>query len=237
MKISVNLMPLFDFLPEESIRKVLPTLVSQLQPTGIASLGIPLTVPLLEIFPEDWFRFLRQGIFTYTMLYLPPEEDLIKAALRIRPEMIVICDREQGQSVIPDPIVGEVDESRLKELKQLLDAHRISLGMWTVPHGRFRKKVQKLPLDWLDISASDLLESEDNRELILKMEDYSNLALLARKLGIGVSISGDFSLIDLKWIHDIHNVEEVIFHRTFLENSLLFGVQKTVEMIRAHLRE
>jgi pyridoxine 5'-phosphate synthase PdxJ len=235
MKIAVSLDPLFRMFRPEKSEGVILNAISLLQGAGVSSISLPVHTNLLETHGEDWFIICRKAIKTHCIVQMPMEDDLVKLALRMKPDMIIFGQTQGPEGLKFRPVDPQEDQSWLIETGMNLEANSISMGLFLEAQPKLMKHVQKINPDWIELSAFPLLESMDSNDLILKMEDYSNVSLMAAKLGIGITLQGDFALPDLHVPLEIQNLDEILLHDSFWELSMIYGIDKTLEMIRLQL--
>lgn len=236
MNIGIALDPLYKLFRKEKSESIILNAIGQLQGAGVSNISFPLTYDLLEKYGEEWFIICRKAIQTHCTIRMPQEDDLVKMALKIKPDMIIFGDIMNTENPGLSPIDPQLQQDWLSDVKLTLEANSISLGILIDPKPKSMKHVQKIKPDWLELSGDHLLQSVDSNDLLLKTEDYSNVCLMASKLGMGVTLNGDFSLTDLHLPHEIQNISELVLNDSFWELCTIYGIDKTLEMVRFHLR-
>lgn len=235
MKLSVQLEPLLYMLRQSSFKAIILNAISQLQANGVSAITFPLSEELLDKISEDWYRIFRSACQVYTIIHMPPDDELMRVALKLKPNMVVFGEKFVEDTYELEPLQPPLLTDWLKETKLNLDANHISMGLKLFPQANLLKTVQKIQIDWLEFPIHSLLECEDTNDLILKIEDFANATLMARKLGMGVTLSGDIKLTDMFTLQEIKNTDEVLLNFPFWEQSILYGIDKTLEMYRYYL--
>lgn len=234
MKLSLHTRKLFQFYSDGPSHFTISALIALIQQTGVHAISIPMHSKLLE--HEPFLQFIRSGIGITCIIECPQNDQLLSAAIKLKPNMIILGDEESETSFTINPFRNDIPVDLIKESILNLEAHNISAGIFMEPDMKLIRSIKNLDLDWLVLSTVPLFESTDSNDVIMNLENLSNCVVAGKKLGMGISLSGDFPLDRLDLVQEITHIDEIIVHEPFWSCTPLYGAIKTTELLMSHLK-
>jgi len=178
-------------------------------------------------------ELLRTVIKTKLNLEMGVSEEIVKIALKIKPDMATLVPEEEGEVTTQGGLDLSRDNPRLKEVISLLHQAKIPVSLFINPDPNSVKKSHRLGADMVELHTGIYAEKEDPLEAATEVERIAGAAALARKLTLGVNAGHDLNYQNVDKICLIEDIEEFSIGHSIISRACLVGMKEaTREMVR-----
>ncbi len=178
-------------------------------------------------------ELLRTLIKTKLNLEMGVSEEIVKIALKIKPDMATLVPEEEGEVTTQGGLDLSRDNPRLKEVISLLHQAKIPVSLFINPDPNSVKKSLRLGADMVELHTGIYAERKDPLEAATEVERIAGAAALARKLTLGVNAGHDLNYQNVDKICLIEDIEEFSIGHSIISRACLVGIKEaTREMIR-----
>jgi len=178
-------------------------------------------------------ELLRTLIKTKLNLEMGVSEEIVKIALKIKPDMATLVPEEEGEVTTQGGLDLSRDNPRLKEVISLLHQAKIPVSLFINPDPNSVKKSHRLGADMVELHTGIYAEKEDPLEAATEVERIAGAATLARKLTLGVNAGHDLNYQNVDKICLIEDIEEFSIGHSIISRACLVGMKEaTREMVR-----
>ncbi len=178
-------------------------------------------------------ELLRTLIKTKLNLEMGVSEEIVKIALKIKPDMATLVPEEEGEVTTQGGLDLSRDNPRLKEVISLLHQAKIPVSLFINPDPNSVKKSLRLGADMVELHTGIYAERKDPLEAATEVERIAGAAALARKLTLGVNAGHDLNYQNVDKICLIEDIEEFSIGHSIIARACLVGIKEaTREMIR-----
>ncbi|TET26964.1 pyridoxine 5'-phosphate synthase [Candidatus Aerophobetes bacterium] len=178
-------------------------------------------------------ELLRTVIKTKLNLEMGVSEEIVKIALKIKPDMATLVPEEEGEVTTQGGLDLSRDNPRLKEVISLLHQAKIPVSLFINPDPNSVKKSHRLGADMVELHTGIYAEKKDPLEAATEVERIAGAAVLARKLTLGVNAGHDLNYQNVDKICLIEDIEEFSIGHSIISRACLVGMKEaTREMVR-----
>ncbi len=178
-------------------------------------------------------ELLRTVIKTKLNLEMGVSEEIVKIALKIKPDMATLVPEEEGEVTTQGGLDLSRDNPRLKEVISLLHQAKIPVSLFINPDPNSIKKSHRLGADMVELHTGIYAEKEDPLEAATEVERIAGAVALARKLTLGVNAGHDLNYQNVDKICLIEDIEEFSIGHSIISRACLVGMKEaTREMVR-----
>ncbi|MBA7659486.1 Pyridoxine 5'-phosphate synthase [subsurface metagenome] len=178
-------------------------------------------------------ELLRTVIKTKLNLEMGVSEEIVKIALKIKPDMATLVPEEEGEVTTQGGLDLSRDNPRLKEVISLLHQAKIPVSLFINPDPNSVKKSHRLGADMVELHTGIYAEKKDPLEAATEVERIAGAAALARKLTLGVNAGHDLNYQNVDKICLIEDIEEFSIGHSIISRACLVGMKEaTREMVR-----
>ena len=178
-------------------------------------------------------ELLRTVIKIKLNLEMGVSEEIVKIALKIKPDMATLVPEEEGEVTTQGGLDLSRDNPRLKEVISLLHQAKIPVSLFINPDPNSIKKSHRLGADVVELHTGIYAERKDPLEAATEVERIAGAAALARKLTLGVNAGHDLNYQNVDKICLIEDIEEFSIGHSIISRACLVGMKEaTREMVR-----
>jgi pyridoxine 5-phosphate synthase len=178
-------------------------------------------------------ELLRTVIKTKLNLEMGVSEEIVKIALKIKPDMATLVPEEEGEVTTQGGLDLSYALPRLKEVVSLLHQAKIPVSLFINPAPNSVKKSHRLVADMVELHTGIYAEKEDPLEAATEVERIAGAAVLARKLTLGVNAGHGLNYHNVDKICLIEDIEEFSIGHSIISRACLVGMKEAVrEMVR-----
>jgi pyridoxine 5-phosphate synthase len=164
----------------------------------------------------------------------PREQKFIDLVLAVKPQQVTLVPDSMGQLTSDHGWDTVKHKDYLKEISSEFKKAGIRVSVFVDPILKMIEGAKESGADRIELYTEEYARfySTKRKEVI---KPFTEAALVAQKLGLGINAGHDLSLENLKFFKDnIHGLQEVSIGHALISDALYFGLENTVQM---YLRE
>lgn len=175
---------------------------------------------------------LKEVVQSHLNLAIPLTDEMVKKALKWLPDMVTLLPaiREVSLNTSLD-VVSNLEF--VEDVAAALRANNIVVNVLIDPEPQQIRAAAKARVDYIHLNSNPLRSVEDLGTMSDLIERLRSIAVAANKLGMGVSTGRGLNVQNIRDVIDIGFIEELNVGRALIARSLLVGVEKAVEQMKA----
>jgi len=182
---------------------------------------------------ERDLEILRSTIKTKLNLEMGTNEEIVKIALRIKPDMATLVPEKEEEITTEGGLDFSRNDSRLKEVISLLHDRKIMVSLFIDPTSSNIKRAHRYNSDTVEIHTGHYAEVRDELEIATELEKIAGAASLARKLGLRVNAGHGLDYQNVKKVCLIEEIQEFSIGHSIIARACLVGIKEAVaEMLK-----
>ena len=182
---------------------------------------------------ERDLEILRATIKTKLNLEMGTNEEVVKIALRVRPDLATLVPEKEEEITTEGGLDFSRNDSRLKEVISLLHDRKIMVSLFIDPTSSNIKKAHRYNSDTVEIHTGHYAETKNELEIATELEKMAGAAALARKLGLGVNAGHGLDYQNVKKVCLIEEIQEFSIGHSIIARACLVGIKEAVaEMLK-----
>lgn len=182
---------------------------------------------------ERDLEILRAIIKTKLNLEMGTDEEIVKIALRIKPDMATLVPEREEEITTEGGLDFSRNDSRLKEVISLLHDRKIMVSLFIDPTSSNIKKAHRYNSDTVEIHTGHYAEVRNELEIATELEKIAGAAALAKKLGLRVNAGHGLDYQNVKKVCLIEEIQEFSIGHSIIARACLVGIKEAVaEMLK-----
>ena len=182
---------------------------------------------------ERDLEILRATIKTKLNLEMGTDEEIVKIALRIKPDLATLVPEKEEEITTEGGLDFSRNDSRLKEVISLLHDRKIMVSLFIDPTSSNIKKAHRYNSDTVEIHTGHYAEAKNELEIATELEKIAGAAALARKLGLRVNAGHGLDYQNVKKVCLIEEIQEFSIGHSIIARACLVGIKEAVaEMLK-----
>lgn len=182
---------------------------------------------------ERDLEILRATIKTKLNLEMGTNEEVVKIALRVKPDMATLVPETEEEITTEGGLDFSRNDSRLKEVISLLHDRKIMVSLFIDPTSSNIKKAHRYNSDTVEIHTGHYAEARNELEIGTELEKIAGAASLARKLGLRVNAGHGLDYQNVKKVCLIEEIQEFSIGHSIIARACLVGIKEAVaEMLK-----
>ena len=182
---------------------------------------------------ERDLEILRATIKTKLNLEMGTDEEIVKIALRVKPDLATLVPEKEEEITTEGGLDFSRNDSRLKEVISLLHDRKIMVSLFIDPTSSNIKKAHRYNSDTVEIHTGHYAETKNELEIATELEKIAGAAALARKLGLGVNAGHGLDYQNVKKVCLIEEIQEFSIGHSIIARACLVGIKEAVaEMLK-----
>lgn len=178
---------------------------------------------------------IRKMNKTFFNLHIPPEPQIVKQALSIKPDMVTFVDISRTDGIELMPLSSMNLAEVVSQLMPDLAANNISVAVFALPEMNVLKQLTRVKVDYVQFDATEVTMAADSNEEMVAFDKLGSASMAAAKLGIGVNTSGGIDYNHLPGLSGILRVEDIIVGSSIVKRAMLVGLEKAVAEARQQI--
>jgi pyridoxine 5-phosphate synthase len=178
---------------------------------------------------ERDLRLLKELSKSFFNLHIPVNDDALKLALSVMPDMVTFVDVKSNDPRNFSSIDLSLHQPEIEQMVPDLQANKISVSILIKPELDALKVISKLPIDYIEIDVSDFTTASDINEEIVVLDKIKSAAMAVGKWGMGVNCFGNIGYDDIPALAQAPNLEDITIGSELIQRSLLVGIDKAIE--------
>ena len=182
---------------------------------------------------ERDLEILRSTIKTKLNLEMATNEEIVKIALRVKPDLATLVPEKEEEITTEGGLDFSRNDSRLKEVISLLHDRKIMVSLFIYPTSSNIRKAHRYNSDTVEIHTGHYAEARNELEIATELEKIAGAAALARKLGLGVNAGHGLDYQNMKKVCLIEEIQEFSIGHSIIARACLVGIKEAVaEMLK-----
>jgi len=182
---------------------------------------------------ERDLEILRATIKTKLNLEMATNEEIVKIALRLKPDLATLVPETEEEITTEGGLDFSRNDSRLKEVISLLHDRKIMVSLFIDPTSSNIKKAHRYNSDTVEIHTGHYAEARNELEIGTELEKIAGAASLARKLGLRVNAGHGLDYQNVKKVCLIEEIQEFSIGHSIIARACLVGIKEAVaEMLK-----
>lgn len=182
---------------------------------------------------ERDLEILRATVKTKLNLEMGTNEEIVKIALRIKPDLATLVPEKEEEITTEGGLDFSRNDSRLKEVISLLHDGKIMVSLFIDPTSSNIKKAHRYNSDTVEIHTGHYAEARNELEIATELEKIAGAAALARKLGLRVNAGHGLDYQNVKKVCLIEEIQEFSIGHSIIARACLVGIKEAVaEMLK-----
>ena len=170
------------------------------------------------------------------MLELPANQEALRAAFELKPQVAIIT----GDIVGSGPLES-YDAIRLKEqlrsfLQNLKDAE-VPAAVLIEPDLEQLKALYRLAVPMVVLNTCKLAEAQSDEALNESLASFADVVKSAQRFGMEIAVSGSLTPREIRFLAPIEEIKSLIIGHYFWSRALAVGLKETYGEIKTALME
>lgn len=177
---------------------------------------------------EDDLEILRAIIKTKLNLEMGTNEETVRIALRIKPDLATLVPEKEEEITTEGGLDFSRKDSRLTEVISLLHDRKIMVSLFIDPTSNNIKKAHRYNSDTVELHTGPYAEAKNELEMATELEKIAGAATLARKLGLRVNAGHGLNYQNVKNVCLVEEIEEFSIGHSIIARACLVGIKEAV---------
>lgn len=177
---------------------------------------------------EDDLEILRAIIKTKLNLEMGTNEETVRIALRIKPDLATLVPEKEEEITTEGGLDFSRNDSRLTEVISLLHDRKIMVSLFIDPTSNNIKKAHRYNSDTVELHTGPYAEAKNELEMATELEKIAGAATLARKLGLRVNAGHGLNYQNVKNVCLVEEIEEFSIGHSIIARACLVGIKEAV---------
>lgn len=177
---------------------------------------------------ERDLEILRATIKTKLNLEMGTNEETVRIALRIKPDLATLVPEKEEEITTEGGLDFSRNDSRLTEVISLLHDRKIMVSLFIDPTSNNIKKAHRYNSDTVELHTGPYAEAKNELEMATELEKIAGAATLARKLGLRVNAGHGLNYQNVKNVCLVEEIEEFSIGHSIIARACLVGIKEAV---------
>lgn len=178
-------------------------------------------------------EILRRTVKTKLNLEMAATEEMVKIALRIRPEVVTLVPEKRQELTTEGGLDVALHEQPLKDVIKKLHDGNMAVSLFINADSSLIKIAHRLEADYVELHTGTFAEAKTFTSRQEEFERVLMAAKLANKLGLGVHAGHGVDYRNVLWLRKISEIEEFSIGHAVIARAVLTGLERAVQEIIA----
>jgi len=178
-------------------------------------------------------EILRRTVKTKLNLEMAATEEMVKIALRIRPEVVTLVPEKRQELTTEGGLDVALHEQPLKDVIKKLHDGNMAVSLFINADSSLIKTAHRLEADYVELHTGTFAEAKTFTSRQEEFERVLMAAKLANKLGLGVHAGHGVDYRNVLWLRKISEIEEFSIGHAVIARAVLTGLERAVQEIIA----
>ncbi len=172
---------------------------------------------------------LRRTVKTKLNLEMAATEEMVKIALRIRPDVVTLVPEKRQELTTEGGLDVLLHEQALSEAIKKLHDGNIAVSVFINADPNLIKIAHRMESDYVEIHTGSFADATTFANRQEEYERVLTAAKLARKLGLGVHAGHGVDYRNVLWLRKIAEIEEFSIGHAVIARAVLTGLERAVQ--------
>lgn len=174
-------------------------------------------------------RLLRELITTKLDLEMAANDEIIKIACEIQPELATLVP-EKRQELTTEGGLNVIDNlDHIKKTILTLHEYEIPVSLFVEPDINQIDAAVEINADIVEIHTGKYANALDEDDMYDELERIRQAAKHAKKLGLGVNAGHGLNYLNIKDFKVIEDIDEVSIGQAVIARAVFVGIEKAVK--------
>lgn len=174
-------------------------------------------------------EILRRTVKTKLNLEMAATEEMVKIALRIRPEVVTLVPEKRQELTTEGGLDVALHEQPLKDVIKKLHDGNMAVSLFINADSSLIKIAHRLEADYVELHTGTFAEAKTFASRQEEFERVLMAAKLANKLGLGVHAGHGVDYRNVLWLRKISEIEEFSIGHAIIARAVLTGLERAVQ--------
>lgn len=174
-------------------------------------------------------EILRRTVKTKLNLEMAATEEMVKIALRIRPEVVTLVPEKRQELTTEGGLDVALHEQPLKDVIKKLHDGNMAVSLFINADSSLIKTAHRLEADYVELHTGTFAEAKTFTSRQEEFERVLMAAKLANKLGLGVHAGHGVDYRNVLWLRKISEIEEFSIGHAVIARAVLTGLERAVQ--------
>lgn len=174
-------------------------------------------------------EILRRTVKTKLNLEMAATEEMVKIALRIRPEVVTLVPEKRQELTTEGGLDVALHEQSLKDVIKKLHDGNMAVSLFINADSSLIKIAHRLEADYVELHTGTFAEAKTFASRQEEFERVLMAAKLANKLGLGVHAGHGVDYRNVLWLRKISEIEEFSIGHAVIARAVLTGLERAVQ--------
>ncbi len=174
-------------------------------------------------------EILRRTVKTKLNLEMAATEEMVKIALRIRPEVVTLVPEKRQELTTEGGLDVALHEQPLKDVIKKLHDGNMAVSLFINADSSLVKIAHRLEADYVELHTGTFAEAKTFTSRQEEFERVLMAAKLANKLGLGVHAGHGVDYRNVLWLRKISEIEEFSIGHAVIARAVLTGIERAVQ--------
>lgn len=174
-------------------------------------------------------EILRRTVKTKLNLEMAATEEMVKIALRIRPEVVTLVPEKRQELTTEGGLDVALHEQSLKDVIKKLHDGNMAVSLFINADSSLIKIAHRLEADYVELHTGTFAEAKTFTSRQEEFERVLMAAKLANKLGLGVHAGHGVDYRNVLWLRKISEIEEFSIGHAIIARAVLTGLERAVQ--------
>jgi pyridoxine 5-phosphate synthase len=173
-------------------------------------------------------EILRQTIKTKLNLEMAATQEMVRIALRIKPEQVTLVPEKRQELTTEGGLDVILNLKSISDAVKRLREEGIVVSLFVDPHQEQIKAANKSGADYIEIHTGAYAEADNWKNQERELEAIDTAIKLARKVGMGVNAGHGLNYFNIKALAAIGGIEEYNIGHSIISRAMLVGLDRAV---------
>ena len=180
-------------------------------------------------------QLLREIARTKLDLEMAAEDEMVKIALSIRPDLVTLVPEKRQELTTEGGLDVAGQRDRIHGVVSELHGGGIPVSVFIEPDLTQVKAAHKIAADFIELHTGRYANATRSKEADTELEAITQAARLAYKLGIGVNAGHGLDYRNIKRLTHISEIVEYNIGHSIIARAVLVGIVQAVKEMKALL--
>lgn len=173
-------------------------------------------------------ELLRQTCKTKLNLEMAATQEIIRIALRIKPEQVTLVPEKRQELTTEGGLDVILNAKLIADTVKRLKDGGIIVSLFVDPNQEQIKAANKTGADYIEIHTGAYAEAADWVARKRELENIDTAIKLARKVGLGVNAGHGLNYANIKAVASLGGIEEYNIGHSIIARAMLVGLDRAV---------
>ncbi|MDH7514488.1 MAG: pyridoxine 5'-phosphate synthase [Bacteroidota bacterium] len=178
-------------------------------------------------------RLLRETVKTKLDLEMAAIDEILGICIETLPDLATFVPERRQERTTESGLDVIRNASRIAEAVARLHEHDIEVSLFVDPLEEQIEAAAEVGADIVELHTGDFAAARSQEELIVQVQKLRAAAACARSLDLGVNAGHGLNYLNIRYLHDIPEIEEVSIGHAIIARAVFVGLEKAVsDMVR-----